>query len=219
MESDNDFDQFVDFMTHFSTELSSGNSPEYALLRTSNYFGSQTPIEITRIVKDIVDGTKSFHVAWADLIKEYENNRNSRLVELLGRFIDKGSIVGGERMLLVLKQVRKNSAISKNRKNLVSGQRVKVKALSIVSSVVIGMIAALAPILTLAFVEGFLSSPEISYSSSFSFSILLALFLTVVITGYRLSQTVGGVRHTVFLSMFAFTSTYILINHLLMAFL
>ncbi len=219
MEPDNDFDQFVDFMTHFSTELSSGNSPEYALLRTLNYFGRQTPIEITRIAKDIVDGTKPFHVAWYDLIKEYENNRNSRLVELLGRFIDKGSIVGGERMLLVLKQVRKNSAITKDRKNLVSGQKVKVKALSIVSSVVIGMIAAIAPILTLAFIEGFLSSSEIGYYSSFSFSIFLALFLTVVITGYRLGQTVGGVRHTVFLSGFAFTSTYILINHLLMSFL
>jgi hypothetical protein len=219
LTQENGFDQFVDFMTHFSTELSSGNSPEYALQRTSNYFGRQTPIEIARIVKDIAEGTKSFHVAWSDLIKEYKNNRNSRLVELLGRFIEKGSIVGGERMLLVLKQVRKNSAITKNRKNLVSGQRVKVTALSIVSSVVIGMIAALAPILTLAFVEGFLSSPEIGYSSSFSLSILLALFLTIIITGYRLSQTVGGVRHSVLLSTFAFTSTYILINHLLMTFL
>ncbi|MDO8124250.1 MAG: hypothetical protein Q6364_07720, partial [Candidatus Hermodarchaeota archaeon] len=83
----------------------------------------------------------------------------------------------------------------------------------------VGMIAALAPMLTLAFVEGFLSSPEISYSSSFSFSILLALFLTAVITGYRLSQTVGGARHTALLSMLAFTITYILINHLLMVFL
>jgi hypothetical protein len=219
LTQDNEFDQFVDFVTHFSTELSSGNSPEYALLRTMNYFGRQTPIEIARIVKDIIEGTKSFHVAWSDLVKEYENDRNSRLVELLGRFIDKGSIVGGERMLLVLKQVRKNSAITKNRKNLVSGQKVKVTALSIVSSVVIGMIAALAPILSLAFVEGFLSSPGVGNSSSFSFSILLALFLTVVITGYRLSQTVGGARNTILLSTFAFTSTYILINHLLMTLL
>lgn len=219
MTLDNEFDQFVDFMTHFSTELSSGNSPEYSLVRTSNYFGNQTPIKIARLVKDIVKGSKSFHVAWSDLIKEYENNRNSRLIELLGRFIEKGSIVGGERMLLVLKQVRKNSAITKNRKNLVSGQRVKVTALSIVSSVVIGMIAALAPILTLAFIGGFFSSPETGYSISFSFSILSALILTVIITGYRLSQTVGGVRHTVLLSIFAFTSTYILINHLLMSFL
>lgn len=95
----------------------------------------------------------------------------------------------------------------------------KVTALSLVSSVVIGMIAALAPILTLAFVEGFFSNPEISYSISFSFSILLALFLTVVITGYRLSQTVGGARRTVLLSILMFTTTYILVNRLLMTFM
>jgi hypothetical protein len=219
LTQDIEFDQFIDFMAHFSSELASGISPEYALLRTANYFGRQTPKEITCVLEDVIGGAKSFHVAWADLIQVYEDNRNSRILELLGRFITKGSILGGERMLLVLNQVRKNSAMTKNRKNLVSGQRVKVTALSLVSSIVIGMIAALAPILTLAFAEGFFSGPEISFSIPYSIFIFLALFLTVIITGYRLSQTVGGSRRNVLISILAFSSTFVLMNQLLLTFL
>ena len=43
---DSEFDQFLDFLTHLSTELASGSSPEYALVRTSHYFGNQTPSDV-----------------------------------------------------------------------------------------------------------------------------------------------------------------------------
>ena len=56
-------------------------------------------------------------------------------------------------------------------------------------------------------------------SMQHSIFILLALLLTVVITGYRLKQSVGGSARTVFLSVLAFTSTYILVNQLLMSLL
>ncbi len=215
---DTEFDQFLDFLTHLSTELASGTSPEYALVRTSQYFGNQTPNDIVETLDHIINGTKSFHVAWSDLVANYYDNRNSRLLELLGRFVDKGSVVGGERMLQVIKHVRKNSAMTKNRKNLVSSQRVKVFTLSFVSSVVIGMIAAIAPLLTLAFYQGVWVSTEI-YPSSLSFYILVASFLTVTVTGFRLNQTVGGSSRTFTINLVAFGCTYILISQLLLTLL
>lgn len=215
MQQDTDFDKFLDFIAHFSSELASGVSPEYALIRTSQYFGEETPKEILGTLDDVMGGTKSFEVAWADLIKSYNSNSISRLLELLSRFIEKGAKIGGKRMLEVVKQVRKNQAIAKNRKSLISGQRVKVIALAVVSSMVIGMIAALSPLLSLAFYNGFFSDPIIDPSLPLSVQILIALFLTVVVTGYRLNQTVGGSSRTILLCAIAFGTTYVLVTHLL----
>jgi hypothetical protein len=213
-----EFDQFLDFLTHLSTELSSGTSPEYALLRTSHYFGSQTPENIDEALDSIVNGKMSFRVAWSDLVESYQSNRNARLLELFGRFIEKGSIEGGKRMLEVLKHIRKNSAMTKNRQNLVNSQKVKVFALSYVSSVVIGLIAAIAPLLTLAFYQGFWVNLE-SSPPTFSYYILIASFLTVLVTGYRLNQTVSGSLRTLSINLITFGSTYILVSHLLLALL
>jgi hypothetical protein len=213
-----EFDQFLDFLTHLSTELSSGISPEYALVRTAHYFGSQTPDNIDKTLDSIVSGTKPFRVAWSDLVESYQSNRNARLLELFGRFIDKGSVTGGERMLEVLKHIRKNNTMAKNRKNLVNSQKVKVFGLSFVSSVVIGLIAAIAPLLTLAFIQGFWANIE-SSPSTLSFYSLIASFLTVLVTGYRLNQTVSGSLRILSINLIAFGSTYILVSHLLLAFL
>ena len=216
MTQDTEFDQFIDFIAHFSSELASGTSPEYALVRTSNYFGKQTPREILSALCDIVEGRKSFYDSWADLISVYSGNAYARLLELLGRFLEKGSKVGGERMLQVLKQVRKNSTMTKNRENLIKSQKVKVMALSLVSSIVIGMIAALAPILTFAFYEGLFSSSVLVYPTTIAIQFFLASLLTVIVTGYRLNQTVGGSLRIVLLCLVSFGCTYILVAHLLM---
>jgi hypothetical protein len=216
--SDAEFDQFLDFLTQFSTELSSGTSPEYALIRTTRYFGKQTPVEVAEVVKQIINGTKSFGGAWADLVTNSSDVRSARLLELQGRFIQKGSAVGGERMLQVLKHVRKNSSMVKTRRNLISSQKVKVLALSFVASIVIGMITAIAPLLSFAFYQGLWISSDLALSSM-PFYILTASFLTVVVTGFRLNQTVGGSLRTLSLNLLAFGCTFILISQLMLSLL
>lgn len=219
MHSDDaEFDQFLDYLTHLSTELASGTSPEYALVRTCNYFGNQTPTDILAMLSDIITGTKSFHVAWSDLIGKYGYTRHARLLELLGRFVDKGSVTGGQRMLQVLKHVRKNSSMTKNRRNLINSQKVKVFALSFVSSIVIGLIAAIAPLLTLAFYQS-LWTASIILHPSLSFYILIASFLTVVVTGYNLNQTVNGPMRILSINLVSFGAIYILVSHLLLTLL
>jgi hypothetical protein len=214
-----EFDQFLDFIAHFSHELTSGTAPEYALLRTVAYFGNQTPATIKVVTNEIVEGTKSFENAWADFSSKFDDTKFSRLIELLGRFLEKGSQVSGERMIQVIKQIRKNNAMTKARKNLISGQKVKVLALSLVSSIVMGMITALAPMLSLAFIGGvFSNQPQMPWAA-FPSSVLIALFLTVIITGYRLNQTVEGSTRILILYVLAFVTTYVLTNQLLLAFL
>jgi hypothetical protein len=213
---ESEFDQFLDFLTHLSTELASGISPEYALVRTCHYFGNQTPDKLLVAMNDVANGVKAFRVAWSDLVTAYGRNRYSRLLELLRRFIEKGSVVGGERMLQVLKQVRKNYGMTKNRQNLVKGQRVKVFALSFVSAVVIGMIAAITPLLSLTFYQGGWMSTGV-FPPTISVYIIVASICTVLITGYRLNQTVDGPLRTLFINLIAFGTTFMLISHLLIA--
>lgn|GEM_PF-3280806 len=212
---DDEFDQFLDFLTHLSTELASGTSPEYALARSSYYFGNQTPNDISEALSSIIDGKKPFHLAWSDLVVNSTSNRTARLLELLGRFIEKGSVTGGERMLEVLRHIRKNSAMTKNRKNLIKSQKMKVFALSFVSSVVISLIAAIAPLLTLTFYQGLWASTEV-FASSHSFYILIASFLTVIVTGYHLNKTVSGTLRTISINLIAFGITYIFMSNLLL---
>jgi hypothetical protein len=73
--------------------------------------------------------------------------------------------------------------------------------------------------LSLAFIGGVFTNPTPIPPAAFPSSVLIALFLTVVITGYRLNQTVDGSMRTVFLYVLAFGTTYILTNQLLVAFL
>ena len=219
MASEGDFDRFIDFIAHYSHELTTGTSPEYALIQTATCFGNQTPNSIRTAIHELVGGTKSFHNTWADFGRTFTEPKYSRLIELLGRFLEKGSKVGGERMIQVIKQVRKNNAMTKARKNIISGQRVKVIGLSLVSSIVMGMVAALAPMLSLAFIGEAIIYPISEFPGVFSLPILIALLFTVIITGYRLSQTVEGSIRTVFLNMMAFSCTFILTNQLLLAFL
>lgn len=216
-EKDKEFTQFLDIITYFCTELSVGLSPEYAFIRSVQYFGEQSPATLKKALKKLIEGNRSFVSAWKEITESYQEDRYKRILELLGRFINKGSKTGGIRMLKVLKQIRRNLTLSRNRRNLVKAHRMKVLALSIVSSAVLGMIAGMAPILAITF-DGsvsfnLFSSPPISLI----LQIAITLFLTSIVSSYRLTQVVGSSSRTLVLCALAFTTTFIFTQNLLVA--
>lgn len=214
-KQDNDFAQFLDIITYFCTELSLGLSPEYAFTRSVQYFGEQSPTALKDALKTIIGGTRSFVSAWKEITQSYQENRYKRIIELLGRFINKGAKTGGVRMLKVIKQIRRNLTLSRNRRNLVKAQRMKVLALSIVSSSVLGMIAGIAPILAItlngSFSFNLFSSPPISLT----LQIATTLFLTSIVSSYRLTQIVGSSTRTLILCTLAFVTTFAFTQNLL----
>jgi hypothetical protein len=216
-KQDKEFAQFLDIITYFCTELSIGLSPEYAFIRSVQYFGEQSPEALKNAMKKIIDGDQSFISAWKEITDSYQENRYNRIIELLGRFINKGAKTGGVRMLEVLKQIRRNLTLSKNRRNLVKAQRMKVLALSVVSSAVLGMIAGLTPVLAItfdgSFSFGLFSSPPISLV----LQIAITLFLTSIVSSYRLTQIVGSSSRILVLCTLAFTTTFIFTQNLLVA--
>ena len=218
MTQEQDFDIFLDFITHFCMELSSGISPEYALNRTTRYFGNQSPPFMREAVNDIKCGTKPFMIAWTDIVNGYQERGYYRILELLGRFMEKGSKVGGTRMLIVLKHVRKNMALGKNRRNLVNAQKIKIIALSLVASAVLGMIGGIAPLFSMLFVENLFVSYFFEIHNVVLFQIFTALFFTVIVTGYRLNQTVGNSIRTTLLCVVAYLMTFSLTLNLLYLF-
>lgn len=214
-KQDKEFTQFLDIITYFCTELSSGLSPEYALVRSVQYFGEQSPTALKDALKKIIGGTRSFVSVWKEITRSYQENRYNRIIELMGRFIIKGAKTGGVRMLKVLKQIRKNLTLSMNRRNLVKAQRMKVLSLSIVSSAVLGMIAGIAPILAITFSSSIsfdlFSKPPISLT----LQIAVTLFLTSIVSSYRLTQVVGSSSRTLILCTLAFITTFVLTQNLL----
>jgi len=209
------FDQFLDFVTYFCTELASGSSPEYALGRAVQYYGERTPAPFNSAFDSIARGTDSFVSAWRKVVQFYQKSNENRLVQLLGQFLDAGAVIGGTRMLKVVQHVRKNTALTKNRNNLVDAQRSKVLALSVVSSAVLGMIAAIAPILAPAFMtSGFILQQE---TLSAGLHVSSALYLTAIVSAYRLSQAAGGSIRTLLLCSLSFFLTFALTANLLTA--
>lgn len=217
MRQDNDF--FLDFLTHFCNELTAGNAPEYALDRTMHYFGEHSPNQFAEALHYIKRGSKSFNTAWTDIANSYQGSKYFRIVELLGRFIEKGSKVAGKRMITVLKQVRKNQTLAKNRRNLVTAQKAKIISLSLVASAVLGMIAGIAPVFSFMFFDNLSSNHLGGISMTLSLPIFLALFLTVIVTGYRLNQTVGNSTRNSIICAAVFVFTTILTVNLLSALL
>lgn len=211
-EDNEEFDIFLDFITYFCTELKSGTSPEYALARSIQYFGKQSPKLLINALKTVVEGTQSFSAAWRSVIQNYSETRYQRVLELLGRFLEKSGQLGGERMLQVLKHIRMNRSLTKNRQNLIRAQRLKVFALSIVSSAVIGMIAGISPVISLAF-SGLLTNQILELPLGIIVQIFLTLFLTVNISAYHLSYIVGRSSRILLVCSLAFlTSFAIMIN-------
>jgi hypothetical protein len=209
------FDQFLDFIAYFCTELAAGASPEYALGRAIHYYGDQSPTAFNRAFDGIARGTDSFASAWRKVIQSYQQSGQSRLLELLSQFLEKGALVGGVRMLRVVQQIRRNTALAKSRKNLIDAQRSKLLALSIVSSAVLGMVAAIAPVLNPAFNVFDLAHQQETLSATLHVSI--ALFLTAIVSTYRLSQTAKGSTRMLLLCSFSFCVTFALTANLLTA--
>jgi hypothetical protein len=212
---DKSFDQFLDFITYLCTELVGGASPEYALERAIHYYGDRSPVPFQSAFDAIAEGTDSFVPAWTRIVKAYQFSREFRLVQLLGQFLDTGALLGGARMLRVIQQIRKNTALAKNRKNLVDAQRSKVIALSLVSSGVLGMIAAIAPILAPAFTALVLVRQQETMTSVLH--VFGALYLTAIVSAYRLSQAARSSIRTVALSSLSFVLTFALTANLLAA--
>jgi hypothetical protein len=214
-QADREFDQFLDFITHFCTELAAGASPEFALGRAIHYYGNQSPSTFKNAFDAIVRGTDSFASAWRKIIQFYQQSGQSRLLHLLGQFIEKDASVGGVRMLKVVEQIRKNATLAKSRKNLIDAQRSKLVALSLVSSAILGMVAAIVPLITPAFgVIDLVHQPE---TPSIVLHTSSALFLTAIVSSYRLSQTTKGSIRMLLLCSFSFCITLALTTNLLAA--
>lgn len=210
-----ELDQFLDFLSFFCTELSSGVSPEHALFKSVQHYGNQSPEILVDAQEAIVNGSVSFTEVWITVMQKYQGTNYHRIVELLGRFLEKGARIGGVRMLKVIQQIRTNITLMKNRRNLIIAQRVKVFGLAIVSSGVLGMVAGLAPLLTFAFTDFNLINQFQKIPITYSMNILMTLLLTVMVLSYRLTQAVGNSSRTLFLCVLIFIMTYVLTTNLL----
>lgn len=210
-----ELDQFLDFLSFFCIELSSGVSPEHALFKSVCHFGNYSPEILVSAQDAIVNGNVSFTEAWSTVVQSYQGTNCHRIVELLGKFLEKGASVGGVRMLKVIQQIRTNITLTKNRRNLVIAQRMKVFGLAIVSSGVLGMIAGLAPFLSFAFSDlNFIYQLQ-EIPITYSMNIIIALLFTVLVLSYRLTQVVGNSSKIPFLSSLIFIVTYVLTSNLL----
>ena len=214
-KNDEEFEQFLDFIIYFCTELTFGQSPEYALVKSINYFQDQSPNPLFDVLKTVVEGSGSFTSALNNVRKFYKDERYSRIIELLGRFIEKGSQLGGTRMLTVLQQIRTNLTLSKNRKTLIDAQRAKVFALAIVSSAVLGMVAGIAPILTVTFIGLTFVNQLLQPPLTITLNVFITLFLTVFVSSYRLTQNVGSSSRILLFCMIAFITTFLLTSNLI----
>ncbi len=213
--TEEEFDIFLDFISYFCTELKSGLSPETALIRTVQYFGEQTPETIAQSTKFIIEGTASFSSAWNSIIREYKGTRHHRILELFGRFLERGTQIGADRMLRILAQIRKNLVLTKNRRSLVRAQSVKILALSIVSSAVLGMVAGLTPIITIALSGIYLGNNWLPSNYFMFIQVFITLLLTVMISSYKLNQAVGRSTKNIIICAVAYTMCFLLITNML----
>jgi len=214
-DQNEELDQFLDFLSFFCTELSSGVSPEHALFKSVCHFGDYSPEILASAQNAIINGSVSFAEAWSTVVQAYQGTNCFRIVELLGKFLEKGARIGGMRMLKVIQQIRTNITLTKNRKNLVIAQRMKVFGLAIVSSGVLGMIAGLAPFLAFAFSDWDFIYQLQEIPITYSMNIVIALLLTVLVLSYRLTQAVGNSSKIPFLCSLIFMITYVLTSNLL----
>jgi len=213
------FEQFLDFITYFCTELAAGMSPEYALVRSVRQYGKQSPIAFAKAIRMIERGDSSFMAAWRNIIHSFDEDRYQRIVELLGRFMERGSKIGGERMLELLRQIRVNLTLANKRRNIVRAQRMKVTILSVIASSVLGMTAGVLPIIALALQDPFWLAQPYNCITNFMHTpyLTVMLLLVSIVSSYRLSQVTGTSLRLVVACLLISVMTYMITMSLLVS--
>ena len=127
-----------------------------------------------------------------------KGQRVANLLRMIPIMCDASAVAAGERISRIAARLVQRSSVAKERESIISAQRLKVYLLSITSSAVLGLLAALSPFL---FIGSLFSGGSIFTPGALAILDIAPLFVTLLVTtlstGYMNTRMVDGRRPSV----------------------
>jgi pilus assembly protein TadC len=190
-----EYDEFLNFLMLISERLRAGDTLEVAIQEVRNDVAAEVQKLIDPVINAISWGGRSIEQAMSEAAKIALGQRVSNMINMITVMSAASASDAGDRLSRIAARLVKRSAVAKERESIIAAQRLKVYLLSITSSLVLGLLAALSPFL---FIGSLLTEGPIWSPGPLSMLSILPLFATLLITtvstGYQNTSMVGGRR-------------------------
>ena len=145
-----EFEELLKFLSFFGNFLKRGYSVEQALINSINRYEGILKMKLKNLVNDILLENSSFSAALDKFSQNCLNFQSIQIINLIKRMLEKDSIKSGNQIISLITNLKKNQNLIKKRELVYESQQFKVQIISMISSFVLGLLASLSPIFSLA---------------------------------------------------------------------
>jgi len=190
-----EYDEFLNLLILLGERLRSGDTLEVTIPALREDIGPEIRRLIDPAINSIYWGGKSMQEAFSISAGLAKGQRAANLLRMIPIMCEASAVAAGERVSRIAARLIQRSSVAKERESIIAAQRLKVYLLSITSSAVLGLLAALSPFL---FIGSLFSGGSIFTSGTLAIVDIAPLFATLLTTtlstGYMNTRMVDGRR-------------------------
>ncbi len=189
-----EYDEFLNFLMAIGERLRLGDTLEVALSEVRD----DMAVEVQRLIDPAIDAIytkeQSLQEAMERAASQALGQRVSHMFKVITLMVESSAVEAGARLTKIAGRLVKRSAVVKERDSIIAAQKLKVYILVITSSLVLGLMASLAPFLGISnlFNEGTFQPGNLSIIDIAP--LLVTLLITSGSNGYQNTRMVGGKR-------------------------
>jgi Flp pilus assembly protein TadB len=213
-----EYEEFLNFLILLSERLRSGDTLEVALPEVRDDCAPEIQKLLDLAINSVYWKGESIGEAVTLAAKNALGQRVANLLNMIPLMCEASARDAGDRLSKIATRLIQRSAVAKERDSILAAQRLKVHLLSVTSSIVLGLMAALSPFL---FIGSLLSEGPIWTPDTITLvdiaPLFVALLITTASTGYQNTQMVGGRRALLigFLCALLFAVSFVLSSSIL----
>jgi pilus assembly protein TadC len=190
-----EYDEFLNFLILLGERLTQGDTLEVALAETRESLEPEAKRLVDIAVHAIYQEQRSSAEAISQAAEAALGQGVAGMLRMISAMCETSTSQAGPRISKIATRLVKRSAVAKERDSIIAAQRIKVYLLTLTSAAVLGMLASLAPFLSIAS----LLSGEFSFTGSILTiqeiaPLIVALGVTTFSTGFLNTRMVGGSR-------------------------
>ncbi|MHA2378811.1 MAG: type II secretion system F family protein [Candidatus Thorarchaeota archaeon] len=193
-----EYDEFLNLLILLGERLRSGDTLEVAIPEIREDVGTAIHRLIDPAINSIYWGGGSTQEAFLISAGLAKGQRVSNMLGMIPVMCEASAVAAGERISRIAARLVQRSSVAKERESIIAAQRLKVYLLSITSSAVLGLLAALSPFL---FIGSLFSGGSIFAPGTLAITdiapLFVALLTTTLATGYMNTRMVDGRRPVV----------------------
>ncbi|RLI50761.1 MAG: hypothetical protein DRO73_02030 [Candidatus Thorarchaeota archaeon] len=189
-----EYDEFLNLLLLIAERLRNGDTLEVALAEVRENAAPEVRGIVDKALQEIYGTGSSLTQAIDKAANQALGRRVAHLLRLTGMMCEFSAADAGVRLAKIVTRLIKRSAVAKERDSIIAAQRLKIYLLSLTSAIVLGLLSALSPFLSLASLFQGGGTPFGNTAVSDIMPLLITLGVVTVSAGYQNTLMVSGER-------------------------